>query len=171
MPWVSIAAVLWCVVFGGFHLYWALGGSAGFAEFSTPPNKILALTRDPLYMAITWGVVVACAVGIAVALAPFQIWSHRVPRWLLLTPLWIASGLLLVRGFGNPIQSALIVGGVMSFDALAGPEAQAWHQWMRIDAFLFSPWFVLGGLAFGGTALSARRHGGNSRRNGTVQSR
>ena len=159
IPWASRATVLWCAVFGGFHLYWSLGGSAGFAEFSTPPNKILAFTRDPLYMAITWGVVLACALGIAAALAPFQMWSRRIPRWLLLTPLWIACGLLLVRGFGNPVQSALIVGGLISFDALAGPEAQAWQQWMRIDAILFSPWFILGGLAFGATARSALRQG------------
>jgi len=168
VPWISRAAVLWCLVFGGLHLYWALGGSAGFAAFSTPPNRILALTRDPLYLAITWGVVLACAVGAAAALAPFRIRSRRIPRWLLLAPLWIACGLLLLRGIGNPVQSALLLGGLVRFEELAGPEAQAWHEWMRIDAILFSPWFILGGLAFGGTARSARRRGGNSGRLGTA---
>jgi hypothetical protein len=164
IPWVSWAAILWSLVFGGLHLYWAMGGSTGFADFSTPPNRILAVTRDALYMAITWGVVLACAVGVMAALAPFQTWSRPLPRWLLLTPLWIACGLLLVRGIGNPVQSALIMGGVISFDGLSGPEAQAWRQWMRMDAILFSPWFILGGLAFGATARSAIRHGSSSLR-------
>ena len=157
--WASYAAVAWCVVFGGFHLYWALGGTAGFAEFSMPSNKILVLTRDPLYIGITWGVVIVCVFGAIVALAPFQTWSRCIPRWLLLTPLWIACGILLVRGIGNPIQSALIIGGGMPFEPLAGPDAQAWYQWLLLDFMLFSPWFILGGIAFGATAWSARRHG------------
>ena len=157
-PWASYAAVAWCVVFGGLHLYWALGGTAGFAEFSMPPNKMLALTRDPRYIRITWVVVIACVFGAIVALAPFQRWSRRIPRWLLLTPLWIACGLFLVRGIGNPIQSALITGGVVRFEPLAGPDAQAWRQWLLMDAILFSPGFILGGFVFGATAWSARRH-------------
>jgi hypothetical protein len=84
--WASCAAVAWCVVFGGLHLYRALGGTAGFAEFSMPSNKTLALTRDPRYIGITWGVIIVCVFGAIVALAPFQTWSRRPPRWLLLTP-------------------------------------------------------------------------------------
>jgi hypothetical protein len=65
----------------------------------------------------------------------------------------------LVRGVMNPIQSALVIGGVVPFKPLAGPDAQAWHHWLLIDAVLFSPWFILGGFAFGATAWTARRHG------------
>jgi len=46
-------------------------------------------------------------------------------QWLLLTALWIACGMFLVRGIGNPIQTALIIGGGMPSDPLAGPDAQA----------------------------------------------
>ncbi len=128
LPWARYAVVVWCVVFGALHLYWALGGNAGFVEFSTPSSKPLALTRDPLYMAITWGVVIACVVGAIVALVPFQEWSRRIPQWLLRTPLWIACGLFLLRGIGNPLQSALIIGGGMPFDPLPAAEMQAWNQ-------------------------------------------
>ncbi|MGE5071998.1 MAG: DUF3995 domain-containing protein [Anaerolineae bacterium] len=157
LPWGSYVVIAWCVLFGGLHLYWALGGNVGFVEFSTPSSKVLALTRAPLYMAITWAVVLMCGVGAIVALAPFQAWSRRIPRWILLTPLWIACGLLLVRGFGNPIQSAVILGGGMPFDPLSASEAQAWNQWLLIDAILYSPYFILGGFAFGATARSVRR--------------
>lgn len=161
--WAGYAAMAWCVVFGGLHLYWAVGGTAGFAEFSMPSNKILALTRDPLYIGITWGVVIVCVFGAIFALASFQTWSRRIPQWLVLTPLWIACGMLLVRGFGNPIQSAFIVGGGMPFMPLAGADTQAWNQWLLMDAILFSPWFILGGFVFGATAWCARRQGDDLR--------
>ncbi len=156
-PWTSYAIVAWCVVFGGLHLYWALGGNAGFVEFSTPSSRPLALARDPVYMVITWGVVLACVVATVVALAPFQAWTRRLPRWILLTPLWIGCGLFLVRGVGNLIQSALLVGGGMPFDPLPAAEVQAWNEWMLLDAILYCPWFILGGLAFGATARVAGR--------------
>lgn len=163
--WASIAAVAWCVLFGALHLYWALGGTVGFAEFSMPPNKILALTRDPGYMRITWGVVFLCLFAAILALATIQPWSRRLPRWLLLTPLWIACALFLVRGIATPIQTALIIGGGMPFEPIAGPEAQAWSVWLLIDTLLYSPWFTLGGFAFGATAWSAlRQHAPMERR-------
>jgi hypothetical protein len=158
MRWAGYAAVAWCVLFGGLHLYWALGGTVGFAEYSMPSNKILALTRDPLYVGITWGVAIVCAFGAIVSLASMQKWGRRIPRWLLLTPLWMACGISFVRGIGNLIQTALTIGGVFPF-ALAGPEAQAWYKWLLIDSIIFSPWWILGGLVFGATAWFASQRG------------
>ena len=158
MRWAAYAAAAWCILFGGIHLYWALGGTVGFAEFSMPSNRILALTRDPLYVGVTWGVAIVCAFGAIVALTTIQPWSRRIPQWLLLSPLWIACGLSLVRGIGNPIQTALTTGGVFPF-ALTGPDVQAWQQWLLIDTILYSPWWILGGFVFGATAWSARRRG------------
>ena len=156
-PWTSWAAVAWCVAFGALHLYWALGGMAGFVEYSMPSNSMVALTRDPLYIGITWGVVIACAVAAVVAIAPFLKISRRIPRWILITPLWIVCGLFLVRGIGNLIQTALMMTAAVPFEPLSGSEAQAWYRWLLIDASLFSPWFILGGLAFGATARHASR--------------
>lgn len=158
MRWASYAAVAWCAVFGGLHLYWALGGTAGFAEFSVPSNKTLALTRDPFYVGITWVVVILCLMAAIIALAPIQPWSRRMPRWLLLTPLWVACALFLLRGIGNLAETALITFGGLHFAPLAGPDAQAWRHWLLIDSVLFSPWFILGGFFFGAAAWSARRH-------------
>jgi hypothetical protein len=116
-----------------------------------------ALTRDPRYVGMAWGVVIVCTFGAIVALAPIQAWGRRVPGWSVLTILWIACGISLLRGVGNLIQTALVVSGVIHFAPLTGPDAQAWNQWLRIDSLLFSPWFILGGLAFGATARSLRR--------------
>ena len=158
--WPSYAVVTWCVVFGMLHLYWALGGTTGFAEFSMPPNKVLALTRDPLYIGITWSVVIACVFGAIIALAPIQSWSRRIPQSLLLTPLWMACGMFLLRGIGTLIQTALMAAGGMPFDPISSwSDAQAWSQYQLLDTVLYSPWFILGGSAFGATAWFARRSG------------
>jgi hypothetical protein len=154
-PWVSYAAIAWCVLFGALHLYWALGGNVGLADLSMPSNRTIALTRDPRYIAITWAVVVMCVFAALLALAPFQPMLRRIPRWLLVTPLWMACGLFLLRGLGTLIQSALVSGGGMPFDVLSGPVAHAWSRYLLIDAAVYSPWFTLGGLAFGFTARSA----------------
>jgi len=46
----------------------------------------------------------------------------------------------------------------MPLEPLVGPDAQAWYQWLLMDSLLYSPWFILGGVLFGATAWSARRH-------------
>jgi hypothetical protein len=155
--WAVYAVVAWCVAFGALHLYWALGGNAGLALFSTPDNQTVALTRDPLYMGLTWAVGIICVYGAGVALATIQTWGRHIPRWIVLTTLWIACGLCLVRGIGNPVQTLLIISGLFPFDDITGPSAAAWYRWMLVDAIIFSPWFTLGGLSFGITAWSARR--------------
>ena len=161
MPrWPSYAAVAWCVLFGGLHLYWALGGTVGLVEMSMPSNQILALNRDPGYMGITWAVVVMCVIAATIALAPIQPWSRRLPRWILVTPLWIACGLFLLRGIGTLVQTMLVIGGGMPFDPLSSwPDPQAWARYMLIDAAIYSPWFTLGAIAFGAAAWHAGRQG------------
>src|SRR5512147_1238950 len=86
--WATYAAIVWCVTFGALHIYWGLGGNAVLALFSTPDNQTVALTRDPLYMGLTWAVGLVCTYGAIVALATIQTWGQRIPRWILLTTLW-----------------------------------------------------------------------------------
>ena len=157
--WASYAAAAWCAMFGGLHLYWAVGGNAGLAAFSTPSNQTAAFVRDSLYIGLTWAVALVCLYGAIVVLATRRAWGSRLPRWIVLTTLWVACGLCVVRGLGNPIQSLMLVSGIFRSEILDGPLAIAWYRWMLLDATLFSPWFTLGGLAFGVTAWSARQHG------------
>jgi hypothetical protein len=67
-----------------------------------------------------------------------------------------------VRGIGNPVQTLLVLAGVVPFEPFDGPLAIAWYRWLLLDALLFSPWFMLGGLAFGATAWPTRRPGSAS---------
>ncbi len=157
LRWASYMSVAWCIVFGGLHLYWALGGNAGFVELSMPSSKVLAMNRDPGYMGITWLVVIMSALAAFLALAPLQSWSRRIPGWLILTPLWIACCLFLLRGIGTPIQTALVMGGGLVVKPPDPSMQEAWHQWGLLDLTVFCPWFILGGLAFGMSAWFAQR--------------
>jgi hypothetical protein len=80
-----------------------------------------------------------CLFAAIAALAPNHPRSRRLPRRLLPTRLWIACGMFLVRGFGNLLRTASVIGGGMPFKPLAGPDAQAGRQWLLIDAVLFLP--------------------------------
>lgn len=155
--WANYTAAVWCIVFGGLHLYWVLGGNVGLTDFSTPSAQAAALTRDPIYMAMAWGVVAACAIGIVVSLAPLYSWGKRIPRWILLPILFVASLLSLVRGFGNPIQTLLVIGNVVAFPPLLTAEATAWYRWLLLDSIVFSPSFILAGVAFTVTTWSVLR--------------
>jgi uncharacterized protein DUF3995 len=167
--WASYAVIAWCVVFGVLHLYWALGGSAGFAQFSIPSNQTLVATRDPGYIRLTWAVGLVCIYGAIVTLATLQAWGRYIPRWIVLTTLWVACVLCIVRGLGNPIQDLTVLAGILPFEALDGPQAIAWYRWMLLDAILFSPWFTLGGLAFGVTAWSVSWRGSDLAARGLVR--
>lgn len=155
----NYAVIVWCVVFGALHLYWGLGGNAGLVAFSTPSNQTAAITHDPVYMGLTWAVGFVCLYGAFITLAALQPWGRYIPRWIVLTTLWVACGLCIVRGIGNPVQTLLVITGVVFDEMLQGPDTEAWLRWMLLDAVVFSPWFTLGGIAFGVTARSARPHG------------
>jgi hypothetical protein len=51
------------------------------------------------------------AVGAAVVVATVRPWGRRVPRWVLLTPLWIGSTLLVVRGVPGMVENLLMAAG------------------------------------------------------------
>ncbi|GAB3338937.1 hypothetical protein RMN56_19835 [Micromonospora halotolerans] len=51
------------------------------------------------------------AVGAAVVVATVRPWGRRVPRWMLLTPLWFGSALLVVRGVPGMVENLLMATG------------------------------------------------------------
>ena len=156
--WAGWVAFGWLVAFGALHLAWGLGWTGGLKAFSTPSDKDLAAASDPAYLALCAGVAALCATGAVVALASVRPWGRRLPRWLVATPLWVACGVCVVRGLGNPVQDLLVVGGLVPFDPLGGPLARQWFEWMLVDAIVFSPFFLAGGVVFG-LAARAVRHG------------
>ncbi|MEU3602213.1 DUF3995 domain-containing protein [Streptomyces sp. NPDC006798] len=148
------AAVAWSVLFGVFHIYWALGGSLGLGDGAQVKAGLTGgmLAYDLMVAVLCFvGAWVAQELGRAPAARPL------FPRWMFLTMAWTATIALVARG-GIGIADDILrstdiltngLSGLTVQDVYGEPHPSAYTMWsMRIvDGF-----FVLGGLLFG-TAL------------------
>ena len=99
-------------------IVWLSGGSLG----ATDPT----LMRDTSMIALNLATAGMDLVGVALALAFTHQWGQRIPAWLLLPPMWVATGLLARFIIGVPIvvaAGALAPASVPR--AVAGP-VQPW---------------------------------------------
>lgn len=127
--WIGYTAALWALVFAAFHVVWATGWYVGLDE--EPAGTAFARRWFLIYDLV---VAAMCAFAVPVALALFQPWGRRVPRWLLGLLAWSGTGLLAVRGVGGVVQTA--------YFAAVGRPLPLWTA--RWDA-----WFCLGAVFFG----------------------
>ena len=129
--WINWAACLWAIMFAAPHTWWALGFPFGF------PGGLARGRANHLLMMTTWryyfdvAVIVLSILAIFVALAPIQVWGRSIPRWILRTMAWIASGMLSLRGVAGLIHD--------------GSSDLVW--W---------PTFLVGGILFGSVAWLSR---------------
>lgn len=140
---------IWCTLVGGWslvfaapHFYWALGGRAGLGAQAAAADVALQQSWFAIYNLAAGGLgVLGAVVGVVVATR----WGgRRVHRWLLVAAT-VASVVLLLRG---ALGLTLLGAGVLSgtFDGQT-----------PVVLLAIEPWFALGGLAFGGMALSQRK--------------
>ena len=112
------AAVVSALPYLALKMVWLGGGTLGVAD--------LTLMRDPSMIAlnvITAGMDLA---GIGLALTFTHQWGLRIPAWLLLPPMWVATGLLARFIIAVPI--ALIVGWLMpaAVPRISGGPVEPW---------------------------------------------
>ncbi|MBA2444933.1 MAG: DUF3995 domain-containing protein [Nocardioidaceae bacterium] len=153
--WAGYAASLWAFLFAAPHIYWALGGRAGLT-FSLAPRGPTekALIRDPVFTATgLWGVGVLCLIAALAALASVRPWGRLIPRGVLLSAIWGACAVSVLRAFLLPgfVRSTLYVTGAVALPEDMDP---AWPRW---DLMLFAPWFLIGGVLFGAAAWFYQR--------------
>jgi hypothetical protein len=97
---------------------WLGGGTLGVADRS--------MMSDPSMIALNAITAGMDLVGIALALAFTHQWGLRIPAWLLLPPMWVATGLLARFVVGVPITA---IAGALASDSLprvAGGPVQSW---------------------------------------------
>ncbi|MFB4311029.1 hypothetical protein [Actinomadura sp. GTD37] len=115
---VCAATIAACVPYLILKTAWLSGSTAGW-------NDVEAARGSGLYVAnaVTMGM---DALAVLVALAFTFRWGRRIPAWLVLTPIWIAAGLL------APIVLAVPLGALLqalfSSEPLTGGDAaiQGW---------------------------------------------
>ncbi|WP_411106966.1 DUF3995 domain-containing protein [Streptomyces sp. cmx-4-9] len=138
-------------LYGAMKVYWALGGSLLLAQTPVPAEarkKLIAQDAEAITSHWQFAALVALALVYAVAVA--GPWGHRlrrIPRWILLLPAVLAFLAMTARAV------LLAVGdvGVIWF-GWQGTVHLAW--W---DLLLWSPYFLLWGLAWGLLAWGHRR--------------
>lgn len=138
--WCALAGV-WSLVFAAPHFFWAVGGRAGLGTAAAAADAAL---QQGWFAAYNLAAGCLGIVGALVALALARGVGPRARRWLLTASI-VASVVLLIRGaLGLTLLGADALGRT--------PDDQ-----MPLVLLLIEPWFVLGGVAFGGLVLSQRR--------------
>jgi len=145
----SPSRLLWCLLAGGWslifaapHSYWALGGRAGLGAQAAAADAALQQSWFAIYNAAAgWCGILGAVVGGVLATT----WSgRRVRRWLIVASTVACVALLLRGALGVTLLGVSALSG--TFDRQT--------PWILLA---IEPWFVLGGLAFGGIVLSQRQ--------------
>ena len=99
-------------------IIWLAGGGLGVAD--------PAVMRDTSMVALNALTAGMDIVGIALALAFTHAWGFRIPAWLLLPPIWVATGFLATFIVGLPLT--VLLGSWVSESAprLTGGPVQPW---------------------------------------------
>ncbi|MEU7120025.1 hypothetical protein [Streptomyces zaomyceticus] len=151
---LRVVAILACVPYVSLKIAWVAG-----SEIGIPAGSALLERRELLAVAnsIT---VLADALVVVLALLLTRPWGRRVPAWLLVLPMWAATGLLAPIMTGCPAQLAVaLLGGDERAAAPAEPFLEPW-----VFVVVYGG-FILQGLSLGTLfALYARDRWGHLRR-------
>lgn len=111
-------AVACALPYLALKLTWLLGGTLG----TTDPS----IMQDRSMMALNAGTAGMDLVGIGLALAFTHSWGQRIPAWLLLPPMWVATGLLSRFVIWVPITGILAALDSTSLPQARGGPVQSW---------------------------------------------
>ncbi|MEU0158369.1 hypothetical protein ABZ154_05865 [Streptomyces sp. NPDC006261] len=101
-----VLAIVACVPYVGLKAAWMAGSRVGIPDGSPLLDGGIVLVVGNAVTVL----MVACVVVLALLLT--RTWGLRVPAWLLVLPMWVASGLLLPIMTAYPLQMAVrLLGG------------------------------------------------------------
>ncbi|APE20864.1 MULTISPECIES: hypothetical protein [Streptomyces] len=131
-------AILACVPYIALKTAWVAG-----SEIGIPAGSALLEHRQMMIVANAVSVV-ADALVVVLALLLTRPWGRRVPAWLLVLPMWAATGLLapIMTGYPAQLAVALLTGG----EQAAPPAEPFLHSW--VFAVVYGG-FILQGLSLG----------------------
>jgi Protein of unknown function (DUF3995) len=137
--WAAYAACAWALIFALMSFYWALGGEIGL---DTLGLGIQALAHDPGFIALVWLTGIAKVVGGLFALTLVRPWLLWLPPIWKLALAWLSGSALALYGGVNLVVEWLLVSGAIHIDGVVVTEGIRWHAW------LWDPWWLLGGILF-----------------------
>ena len=133
--------VIWSLVFAAPHVYWALGGRAGLAGQAAEAEAAFEQTWFAAYNLVAALLAIAGAVvSVVLTRGPG---GPRLRRYLLMAT---AAGGVALLARGALGMTLLAVGALQG-----GPEDP-----VPLILLAIEPWFLVGGLAYGGLTLIQR---------------
>jgi uncharacterized protein DUF3995 len=153
--WPGYAAATWSFLFAVPSFLWALGSEFGASTTVAPSLVELAHDRVPWFIAVLWTTGLVKLVGAAIGLGLTRRWRTANGRVLVCCG-WGAAVLLAWHGVLFVVQGILVQTGTVVID----PTLREVSRWYL---YLWGPWFVLGGVAFG-AAARAQVRASNDRR-------
>lgn len=137
--WLRALAIISCLPYIVLKAAWIAGSRIGM-----PDGSSLLDHRTTMIVANGVSVLMDSAVVVIVLLLT-QAWGRRVPAWLLVLPMWVATGLLLPIMTGYPLQ--LLVKALGGEDISSGDSAQPFlDEW--VFAVVYTG-FIIQGLTLG----------------------
>jgi hypothetical protein len=111
-------AVLCALPYLALKVVWLFGGTVGAADPNIMrDNSMRTLNAVTAFMDLT---------GIGLALAFTHSWGNRLPAWLLLPPMWVATGLLSRFVLWVPMVAAIRAVNSESLPRAAGGPVEPW---------------------------------------------
>lgn len=149
----AVAALVLGLGHAAVSAYWASGGSALLDTVGGSLER-WGREREPGLVAALWLIVVAKVVVALAAPALAGVGDRRLPSWtrgqVARILGWIAAIVLVLYGGALTLVGLLVEGGVLEVASDADHRALAWHT------YLWDPWFLLWGLAFGVSLWASR---------------
>ncbi|MFC3499796.1 DUF3995 domain-containing protein [Micromonospora krabiensis] len=103
------------------------------------------------YVIFNLVLILMSAVGAAVVVATVRPWGRRVPRWVLLTPLWLGSALLVVRGVPGMVENLLMATGIRRGGFVGAQDISTAELWAGLG---INTYFFLGAVLLAMTTVS-----------------
>lgn len=144
--WPAYASLVWLLVFVVTHVVAAVATDP--ATTDTGPWGYRAFL---VYDLVLVGV---AALGLPVVAATVRDWGRRIPRVLLLVPLWFGSVLLSVRGVPGMVENVAMVTGVRP-GGFAGDGPLGTADLLR--SLAINTYFFVGAAVLVPTTLAYRR--------------
>lgn len=156
---LRLVTVGWVVVFAGFHVYWALGGTFGFGDARTTVPQVHTAAQWAYTVVVTGMFVLGAALPFALA----RPWGERTaPARLLRGCAWFGGALLGLRGLSGLVDTALRqthllrngLTGLTYQQILGVAHPDAYTLWCSTALDLY---FTTGGVLYCLLALAHRR--------------
>src|SRR5690348_2155958 len=119
--------------------YWALGGELGL---NTLGQGVQALAHECGFVALVWLAGIVKVLGGLFALTLVRPWLLWLPPIGKLVLAWVGGAALALYGGVNLVVEWLLVIGAIHLRGVVVTEGIRWHAW------LWDPWWLLGGILF-----------------------